>query len=439
MKNYVTFFYSLFALFIIISCNKDDDINIPVDDNVSVTPIPDPDPDPEPDPDPDPDPVINVTPCENGMAGEYPCEGYDFVSKISLSTMGGSEGSDSWGWTDATTGKEYAIMGLDNGTAFIDISKPDEPVYLGRLPSAAGSNYWRDVKVYKDHAFIVADNVGDHGMQVFDLTRLRNVSNPPQTFTSDTRYTEFGSAHNIVINEDSGYAYIVGAQRNTGPYNGGPLFVNIQDPKNPVNAGGFLSTGNRAYTHDAQVVTYNGPDMDYTGKEILIGSNEIELVIADVTDKNNPSTIATINYSDVGYTHQGWFTEDKKYFILGDEIDELNIGFDTRTLVFDFEDLDNPKLHMTYTGATAATDHNGYVKGDFLYLANYNAGIRVLDLSDIENKNIRELGFLDTYPTNNNAGTNFGAWNVYPYFESGNIIISDIDEGLIIIRKSATP
>lgn len=374
------------------------------------------------------------TPCTNGFAGSYPCNDYDLMSRISLSQMSASSGNDSWGWTDSQTSKEYAIIGLNNGTAFIDVSNPTNPVYLGKLPTATGNSLWRDVKVYSDHAFIVSEASG-HGMQVFDLTRLRNVSNPPVTFSADSRYTQFGNAHNIVINEDSGYAYVVGAQRGSGPYNGGPLFINIQDPKNPVNAGGFLSGGQRAYTHDAQVVTYNGPDSDYTGREILIGSNEIEVVIADITNKSNPVTISTIRYSNIGYVHQGWFTDDMRYFLLGDETDEQGVGFNTRTIIFDFQDLDNPQQHMIYNGPTAATDHNGYVKGDKFYLANYRAGFRVIDISDIGNTNISEIGFFDTFPSSNSASFN-GVWNVYPYFNSGNIVISDIEGGFFLVRKS---
>jgi choice-of-anchor B domain-containing protein len=374
------------------------------------------------------------TPCQNGLAGSYPCNDYDLMSHITLSQMSASSGNDSWGWTDSQTGKEYAIICLDNGTAFIDISNPTNPIYLGKVPTATSNSTWRDVKVYKNHAFIISEASG-HGLQVFDLTRLRNVANPPQTFTADTRYTEFGNAHNIVINEDSGYAYIVGAQRNSGPYQGGPLFINIQNPKNPTNAGGFLSGGQRAYTHDAQVITYNGPDSDHTGKEILIGSNEIEIVIADITDKANPKTISTIKYSDVNYTHQGWFTEDLRYFILGDELDEQGVGFNTKTIIFDFQDLDNPKFHFNYFGPTAATDHNGYVKGNLFYLANYRAGLRVIDVSNIGAKSMTEVGFFDTY-TSSNSVTMSGAWNVYPYFESGNIVISDIEGGFFLVRKS---
>lgn len=194
------------------------------------------------------------TVCDNGTAGSFPCSDYDLMSQISLSTMSAGAGNDSWGWTDASTGKEYALIGLNNGTAFIDISDPINPEYLGKLPTATTNSSWRDVKVYNDHAFIVSE-AGGHGMQIFDLTRLRNVSNPPQTFTADERYTGFGSAHNIVINEDTGYAYAVG----TSTFSGGPHFVNIQDPKNPIAAGGFVSSGGDAYSHDAQVVVYNGP------------------------------------------------------------------------------------------------------------------------------------------------------------------------------------
>jgi choice-of-anchor B domain-containing protein len=367
--------------------------------------------------------------CENGFATVYPCDGYDLISHIPNSVLGGSgaEGNDSWGWTDPSTGKEYALIGTTTGTAFVDISTPTQPVLLGRLATATGNSLWRDIKVYNDHAFIVSEAT-NHGMQVFDLTRLRNVSNPPETFNSDAHYTEFGSAHNIVINEDSGFAYAVG----TTTFNGGPHFINIQNPISPQASGGFED---QSYSHDSQVVNYNGPDSDYIGSEILISSNEDEVVIVDVTDKDNPTTISTISYSNIGYTHQGWFTEDMKYFLLGDEIDEINFGGNTRTIVFDLTDLDNPEHHMNYVGPTAAIDHNGYVVGDLFYLSNYTAGVRVVDITNIESNSMAEVGFFDSYP--NDDSTSFhGAWNIYPFFASGNIIISDIEGGMFVIHKS---
>lgn len=382
--------------------------------------------------------IFAQTPCVGGFAGSYPCNEIDLMSHIPLSTFGARAGNDSWGWTDPDTGKEYVIFGNTHNAAFIDISDPVNPIYLGKIDShnsSGGSFYakWRDIKVYNNYAFIVSE-VDGHGIQIFDLTHLRNVTNPPVTFTEDAHFDGFGSAHNIVINEETGYAFGVGA--NT--YSGGPHFVNILDPLNPIDAGGFSSEG---YSHDAQVIIYNGPDTEHVGKEIYIGANEDFIVIVDVSDKSNPLTISKMTYSNSvqGYTHQVWLDENHTYLYCNDELDEIySLVSNTRNIVFDLTDLDNPTLKHEYFGATGAVDHNNYVKGDKLYLANYAAGLRIIDISDIANQNMEEVAFFDSYPANN--GVNFyGAWNVYPFFESGYIVISDINKGLFIVRDSNSP
>ncbi|MEO1030778.1 MAG: choice-of-anchor B family protein [Bacteroidota bacterium] len=395
-------FAIIFAVFIVASCSDDDS-------NATTT--------------------GTLFPCVNGFADGHPCNGFDLMSHIPIDILGGpgAEGNDSWGWTDPTTNNEYALVGTTSGSAFVDITDPSDPILLGTLPTATSNNPWRDIKVYNDHAFIVSEAPG-HGMQVFDLTRLRSVTNPPVTFDADGHYDGFGRAHNIVINETSGFAYAVG----TDTFDGGPHFVNIQNPTAPVAAGGYADD---AYSHDAQVVTYSGPDPDYTGREILIGSNENVVVIVDVTDKSNPTQISTIGYSNIGYTHQGWFTENMEYFLLGDEVDEISFGGNTRTIVFDFSDLDSPQFHMDYFGPTSAIDHNGYVVGNTFYIANYTAGLRAIDISNIDSGVMTESGFFDTFIPTNSVTFN-GAWNIYPFFESGNIVVSDIDGGLYVVRQS---
>jgi choice-of-anchor B domain-containing protein len=369
----------------------------------------------------------NFTPCENGFAGVYPCDGYDLLGRISLNELNATSANDIWGWTDTSSNREFALIGLNNGTAFVEITDTEDLNYLGKLPTATTSSLWRDIKVYQNYAYIVSEADG-HGMQVFDLTKLLNVSGTPVTFTADSRYTGFGNSHNIVINETSGFAYAVG----TDTFNGGAHFVGLQDPMNLQESGGYAVSG---YTHDAQVVTYTGPDADYQGAEIFIGANEDRVVIIDVTDKSNPVEISSFQYSNVWYTHQGWFTQDQKYFILGDELDEFRAGFNSRTIVFDLSDLDLPTMHTTYLGPTLAIDHNGYVKDNEFFLANYTAGMRVLDISGIANRNITESGFFDSYPGGNSASFD-GVWSVYPYFDSGKIIISDINSGLFVVQKS---
>ena len=367
------------------------------------------------------------TPCSGGMAGSYPCSGYDMQAKFFPGQMGASEANDSWGWTDPDDGTEYALIGLDNGTAFFFFIYPVNPIYLGKLPTHSSPSIWRDVKVYNNYAFIVSE-ANSHGMQVFDLTRLRSVASPPETFTEDAYYGGFGHCHNIAINEDTGYAYAIG----TSTFNGGPHFIDISDPLNPVADGGYSGSN---YSHDAQIITYDGPDTDYIGHEIFFGSNEDQVVIVDVTNKANPQLIKSITYGNVAYTHQGWLTEDRHYFLVGDELDESDFGFNTRTLVFDVSDLDNASFYFDYYGNIASIDHNGYVVGDKYFLANYSGGIRIIDIADIANQNMSEIGYFDTYPSNNNA--NFGGvWNVYPFFESGNIVISG-GGGFTLVKESS--
>ncbi|MFK5983202.1 MAG: choice-of-anchor B family protein [Flavobacteriaceae bacterium] len=379
------------------------------------------------------------TPCSSGTAGSYPCDGITLQGYISASAMGAKEGQDSWGWTDPQDGKEYAIVALDNGTAFVNITDPINPIYLGRMDSHTGSSLWRDVKVYANHSYTVSDSNGNHGMQVFDLTQLRGLTGSPVVNFSETaHYNGFGSAHNIVINQDTGFAYVVGS--NT--FSGGPHFIDLSNPSNPVAAGGYSGSG---YMHDAQILVYNGPDTEHNGKELIIGAfsgGSDDVRIIDVSDKNNINLIGIVSYSNKYYTHQGWFTDDKRFFIVGDEVDEENVGFNTRTLVFDMQDLDNPTLHYIYYGSTKAIDHNGYVRGNRFYLANYAAGMRILKIDGLYDSppSMVEVNYFDVYPSSNSASFN-GTWNVYPFFESGNLVVTgfgneniDGDGGLFILK-----
>lgn len=362
--------------------------------------------------------------CVNGFADIYPCENTVMYSRLPLANMGGGSGNDIWGWTDPDTSREYALVGRSNGTAFVDITDPVNPVYLGNLPTHTSSSIWRDIKTYGNYAFIVSEASG-HGIQVFDLTQLRNIPSPPVTFSNTAHYSGFGSAHNIVINEDSGYAYGVG----TNTCAGGLHMVDISSPESPTNAGCFSADG---YTHDAQCVNYTGPDSDHQGKEICFNSNEDTLTIVDVSAKSTPVQLARQGYAGSGYAHQGWLTEDQQYFLMDDELDELSSGNNTRTYIWNVSDLDAPVLIGNYTAATAATDHNLYVRGQYVYQGNYQAGLRVLSLANISHGILSEVAYFDTFPANDNAGFN-GVWSIYPYFDSDKVIINDQSRGLFVV------
>ncbi|WP_419936865.1 choice-of-anchor B family protein [Candidatus Palauibacter sp.] len=377
--------------------------------------------------------------CIDGRADNYPCEGVDLLAHVP--TEGLRPGrpardlNDIWGWTDPVTGTEYALVGRTDGLAIVDLADPWGPRPLAFLPSPTAPSLWRDVKVYADHAYVVADAATGHGVQILDLTRLRDLDGFTQ-LRPDGRYGRVSSVHNIAINEETGFAYLVGSAGGGETCGGGLHMLDLADPKAPAFAGchatpatGWRGTG---YTHDVQCVVYRGPDAEHAGREICVGSNETAVVVSDVTDRDHPTTLSAAHYPGVSYAHQGWLDEDHRFFYLNDELDEYyGLVSNSRLLVWDLTDLDDPVLASEHYGPTEAIDHNIYVRDDILYHSNYNFGIRILDISTRASP--AEAGFFDTVPETNIADF-LGSWSNYPYFDSGILIVSSMREGLFVLR-----
>jgi len=300
-------------------------------------------------------------------------------------------------------------------------------------------NWWRDAKTYKNYAYIVADNVGNHGLQILDLTQLRDVENPPVKFKPTAHYNGFGSAHNIIIDEATGFAYVVGINGGGTTCSGGSHILDLKEPTKPRFVGCFAHPGtgetSMGYTHDSQCVVYHGPDERYMGHEICIGANETAISIADFTDKSNIVPIAVGRYPNVSYAHQGWLSEDHRYYFQDDETDEIN-GFTagTRTLVWDLAELDDPVLIDEHVSSDQASDHNLYVKGSYMYQSNYLAGLRVLDVSNPEQ--IDEVGYFDTVPWGEDRPGYGGSWSNFPFFKSGTIVVGSLEEGVFFLKRS---
>lgn len=375
--------------------------------------------------------TVAQVPCVNGYAGAYPCDRVDLLAHLSIADLGGQVNvADLWGWTDPLTGKEYALVAMRNGTAFVDISQPTAPVLVGMLPShIAGNNVlWRDVDVAGNWCYVGSETAG-HGLQIFDLTRLRNIPAPPMTFTADAHFGGFGNSHTIHADKVHPYVYAVG----TGINNGGLNVVNVADPLLPTLAGTFSQEG---YIHENMVVHYNGPDTDHVGRQISFNFHSgtpDKITICDVTDKTDIETISTITYAGARISHQGWLTEDHRYLLMNDEGDEAFHGHGTRTRIFDVQDLDVPFLLGAYTATMASTDHNLYLHQQVAYEANYTSGLRLLDASQVASGILEEVAYFDTYPANDGPQYD-GAWGNYPFFSSGTVIISDLSSGLFIVR-----
>jgi len=386
--------------------------------------------------------------CSGGFAGEYPCQGIDFMSRVPLSSFTGNPASASnlWGYVDLDDNREYAIIGLRNGTGVVNVTDPANPVIVGHITGV--NSQWREVKVYQfwnasasrwdAYAYVTTEGAGG-GIQIIDLTQLPTSISLATTWTGvSTSHTDQISNIDFTTNvsNNPGFPpilYISGA--NTG----GLRFVSLANPTSLTEIGFWTGT----YSHD----TYPHVFTDARANQCAPGHNPCEVVfsfagtaglkIIDVTNKSAPVTLSTLTYSQLGYVHSGWISSDGNYIFLHDELDEQNFGLNSTIRTINITSLTAPTVSNIYTGPTTAIDHNGYTIGNKFYFSNYTRGIGILNVTD-PNAPV-ELSYFDTYPTTNGATFN-GAWGVYPYLPSGNILISDIQRGLIVVREqSAAP
>jgi len=361
---------------------------------------------------------------EGGAAAGFLSSGVNLKSWHPLNTIdaGATSGNDCWGYV-SPSGREYALMCVSNGMAVYEVTDPVNATKIGFIPGP--SSLWRDVKVYSRYAYVVTE--GGAGIQVVDLSGV----DQGQVTLVNTVTTGGGLAtHNVAINEQSGYLYRCG-----GGSNGLRIYNLNPNPSAPVYVGAWSTH----YVHDAQIVSYtSGP---FAGKEIAFccaglngGYGETGLYIVDVTDKANPVQISRVLYPAARYSHQGWLTEDRRFFLLGDELDEGDTQQFTTTHVINVENILNPSYVGQFQNDTPAITHNCYTHNGLMFQANYRSGLRIFDVTDAGTPSaVTEVAFFDTYPADDNASFN-GLWSCYPYFPSGTVIGSDLERGLFVWR-----
>jgi len=342
-----------------------------------------------------------------------------------FATATSPNGADCWGYT-SPSGREYALMGLSWGNGIVEVTDPANPVIITTIPGSV-DKLWRDITVIGHYAYAVSDS-GGVGIQVMDLS---NIDTGSVTLVRNYMQGGHTTTHSMVANVDSGYLYLQGGNAAGGGII--PANCNI-DPTFPTFTGPGWTT---SYVHESIIVTYPPGSGPYAGKEIAFlfrGNSSNRISIVDITNKASPVTLSSVTYPGQNYSHQGWLSEDRKYLYHNDEIDGPSQNVPRMlTRIFDISDLSAPRLISSVTNGLPSVDHNEYVKGRYLYQSNYTSGLRVWDL--IDPLMPVEIAWLDTRPENDGTGYN-GAWGNYPYFNSGTILISDIERGLFTVKLS---
>ncbi|MHC4857848.1 MAG: choice-of-anchor B family protein [Planctomycetota bacterium] len=455
--------------------------------------------------------VFEATAKDDGVAslpvfkGPFPeTVNMRFLSQIDPEDLGALEVPGVWakgmmndlgGWT-SPEGEKYALATNSGGIAIVRVTDPENPEFLGRVASQNPfdfRNIWGDPATYKNYAYFTTE-IDDSSIVIIDLSGADALLPADSPFTDLPLPTFFvapggyDGAHNIVINEDLGYAYVAGTHLKSGAANNAcgndnparfnTLILDLADPTIPSVAACIDDAGE----HDFHVVNYSGPDLEHQGKEILFvfdgrdrEGQEVgspvggKTLIWDVTDKNNIVELSSFRTPGNVFSHNGATTEEQDFLFIGDEIDELvvaNWAFSgvftqpvadptnkpkTGTYVIDIRDLDAPVFYTRFENDTVGLDHNFQVMGDRLYIASYTSGTRVLHIGRDDDNNVvlEEVATMDTEPRlpgrilnikqEEKFGSAFlGQWGIY-VFGNGNIIASDINNGLIVMRESDTP
>lgn len=385
--------------------------------------------------------------CIDASADGFACNNMSLLAHIPLSDFPSKpiSANDIWGHVDLNTNQEYAIIGLRNGVAVLDVTTPTSPKVIGSISGL--SSTWRDIKVYQYfdtstlrwQAYAYATTEANEGLTIIDLNDLENGVFVVRRQTTDS------TAHNIYIsNVDYGLNIALSGQvpavHILGSNNFGGAFrsYSLSDPETLGSTYTNASSTRNDYTHDATSLTINDAraqtdcvQVDSTDCLVILDFNEDNLRVWDHTDENQAIQLGSSSYPNAEYTHSGWWSEDKQYVIVHDELDEQTHNLNTTLNIFDISSLSTPTLVGTWSGPTRAIDHNGFARGNRYYMSNYERGLTVLDITDPSDP--VEVGFFDTYPVSDNAAFN-GAWGVYPFLPSGNILVSDINSGLYIIQ-----
>lgn len=387
-------------------------------------------------------------PCVAGKAGEFSCHKLDLLAHVPLVALGnsGSHGNDIWGHVDLNDNREYALVGLTNGVSVVEVTDPRTPRVVSFI--ASQDTIWRDLKTYQyfdenrrrwmSYAYVTAD-AATVGTMILDLNQLPGKVVQVSSEKTDT------SAHNIYIsNVDystgialtgrSAYLHVAGSDKQGGAFNS----YSLADPTKPISVYKNTANSRNWYSHDVSSLWITDARREQcidkqNDCDLMLDYNEDEVLLWDKTNSAKPFNLARSTYQYVSYVHSGWWTEDRQFITVHDELDEQRYDLNTRVRFFAINNLRAPELAGEYIGQTKAIDHNGYTRGNRYYISNYERGLVVLDISDPRNP--IEAGFFDTYPLSDSASFN-GAWGTYPFLPSGNILVSDINSGLYVIRDN---
>lgn len=317
--------------------------------------------------------------------------------------------SNIWGY--AAGGKEYALVGHTGGMTVVDVTDPDNPDSLFSTPGP--NSIWREVRSKNTYAFVTTEGGG--GLQIVNLAYLPD-SIQYKNWTGDSTIAgQLNTIHALQV--DGNYLYLYGSNISNSQYSGHPLIIDVTDPWDPHYVGEFVfpGSGTVSYVHDGYV-------RNDTGYFAHIYDGFFSIV--DLSDKSNTVLLASQNTTS-NFSHNSWLSDDSKILFTTDEVDNsflssYDVSVPTNIIALD---------KIQHNAGSNSVIHNTYILNDYAVTSWYKDGVVITDASRPGNLVI--TGDYDTSPMSGPGME--GAWGVYPFLPSGNILASDMQEGMFVL------
>lgn len=358
----------------------------------------------------------------SGGLGQFPAQNFELQSWLTLTELrpGATSASGIWGYV-APSGREYAIIGVNTGTVFVEVTNPVAPAVVGFVSGPPSE--FRDIKTHQQYAYVVSED--GSGIQVVDLV---NIDSQSVDLINTVLTDDIGNpmTRSVAIDTVSGFLYRFGGSSTL------PVGVRAYDLSVPT-AAAFAGGWHTRYIHDGQAVTYD--DGPYAGKQIAFccsantaSGSSSGLDILDVTDKSSIVSLARLQYAGAQFSHHLSLSHDRRYVYLSDE------GVPAAVFVIDVAELENPSLAATFTNGNPARSHNLFVRGSLVFASNQRSGLRVFSVT--EPTQGVEIAYLDTHPESDSASPSghAGQWSNFPFLPSATILCSDFNRGLFMGR-----
>ena len=307
-------------------------------------------------------------------------------------------------------GREYAIVGAGDGTSIVRITDPSNPVEVGFIPGVLAG--LREPEQYQSYIYVVELGGNLSGIQVISM------ADPDHPVLVNT-ITTTTAAENVTIDTARGYLYTTGSFPHTGGLPGMHIY-SLADPANPVLIGTYLPY----QIHDLTVKGTRGYACDQTTSIVHI---------LDLTNPATPVELATFT-TPFGVAHTANPTADDRYLVVCDEKDVLNPGdVMGRPLVYDIQNLSKITLVFSFDDVPEAITHFPTIRGNFVYVAHYSAGVHVYDITDPLHP--VKVAFYDTWQGDDDLFV--GVYEASP-FPSGVFTAVDQKTGLNVFQIDPT-